>query len=117
MSYDLNFWKYKDGVYLDNQKVYESLSNGELVDGLEGLPIPDILKSIESNFKAPTWVKLDDLTYESESGAFQIFTTSQFFRIDCYDMSGDDMNLFIDIGNEFSCPLYDPQVGQRFDGT
>jgi hypothetical protein len=31
MSYDLNFWRYKDEVYQDNQEVYERLSNGETV--------------------------------------------------------------------------------------
>ena len=29
MSYDLDFWRYKSGVKLDHQLVYEQLSNGE----------------------------------------------------------------------------------------
>ena len=40
MSYDLDFWKYQDGVYLDNQTVYEkACCDGERVEGLEELPI------------------------------------------------------------------------------
>ncbi len=116
MSYDLNFWKYKDGVYMDHQNVYEALSNGERVDGLEDLPIDKILKCVDESFTQPRWEKLDDINYESDKGAFQIFTTRQFFRVDCYGMSGNDMNLFIDIGEKFTCPLYDPQVNQRYDG-
>lgn len=27
MGYDLNFWKYKKGIYLDNQEVYEKGKN------------------------------------------------------------------------------------------
>ena len=46
MSYDLNFWKYKNGIYLKHQKVYESLSDGEYVDGLEDLPIEEILQHL-----------------------------------------------------------------------
>ena len=116
MSYELNFWKYKDGVYMDHQNVYEALSNGERIDGLEDIPIDKILKCVDESFTQPRWEKLDALNYQSEKGKFQIYTTRQLFRVDCYGMSGDDMNLFIDIGEEFTCPLYDPQVKQRFEG-
>mgnify|MGYP001816391924 CR=1 FL=1 len=64
---------------------------------------------IESAF-SEGWEKLDDFNWETEKGAFQIFTTHQFFRVDCYGMNGEDMNKFIDVANEFDCPLYDPQV-------
>ena len=117
MSYDLNFWNYESGVYLDNQNVYETLSNGEVVDGLEDLPVSEILQSIEKKFSSPKWEKIDHSNNEAGGGAFQISITNQSLRIDCYGMSGYDMNLFMDVGNEFSCPLYDPQMGQRFDGT
>jgi hypothetical protein len=30
-------------------------------------------------------------------------------------MSGDDMNILIDVAAEFDCPLYDPQEDERFD--
>lgn len=43
-------------------------------------------------------------------GTFQIMTTPQFVR-----MEGEDMNKFIDTLDEYGCPLYDPQVGERFD--
>ena len=42
-------------------------------------------------------------------------TTSQSVMIDCYGMDGEDMNKFIDILFEYGCPLYDPQVGERYD--
>ena len=44
MSYDLNFWKYKENVYLDNQNVYEALSDERNVEGLEDIPIHEIRK-------------------------------------------------------------------------
>lgn len=115
MSYDLDFWRYKPGVKRDHQEVYEQLSDGEHVDGLEDLPIDIITRRINEVFS--DWQKLDDVTFDGgDRGGFQLFTTSQFFRIDCYEMDGDDMNKFIDIGTEFGCPLYDPQVSERFDG-
>ncbi|MFC4276481.1 hypothetical protein ACFO5L_14960 [Achromobacter aloeverae] len=60
--------------------------------------------------------QLDGLHWESaKRGAFKIFITPQLFRVDCYEMNGDDMNRFIDLGSEFGCPLYDPQVRMRLD--
>lgn len=116
MSYDLDFWKCKPGVALEHHATYESLSQGNYVEGLEVLPIEEMLLRLNVLF-SEEWEQLDALHWESQSrGAFQIFTTPQFFRVDCYGMSGDDMNRFIDLGTEFGCPLYDPQVETRFDG-
>lgn len=117
MSYDLDFWKYKNDIYLDNQEVYEKCSEKQMVEGLEDLPIESILKDIQKEFI--DW-KMEDSHVDFENsngnGAFQIFTTIQFVRIDCYGMEGDDMNRLIDVMNKYNCPLYDPQVTQRYDG-
>ena len=117
MSYDLNFWKYRSGVYLEHQSTYERLSNGEAVEGLEVLPIGDLIGALEREFSArPGWERTDEESWESESsGSFQIFQTPQFLRVDCYGMSGEDMNRIIDIAADFGCPLFDPQVGKRYD--
>ena len=117
MSYDLDFWKYKNGVYLNNQETYEKCSNEQIVEGLEDLPIESILEDVRVEFN--TWrMEESDLDFENPEGrgAFQIFTTTQFIRFDCYGMQGEDMNRIIDVMNKYHCPLYDPQVQQRFDG-
>ncbi len=115
MSYDLNFWKYKEGVYLDNQEVYEQCSDGQLVDGLEDLPIENIEKDITTEFS--DWVKSGNSWQPAdESAYFEIYTTKQFVRFDCYRMKGEDMNRIMDVMFRYDCPLYDPQVPKRFDG-
>ena len=114
MSMDLSFWKYKENIYLDNQDVYKKLSNGSYIDGLEKLPIPQILKDIEIAFGG--WDKQSGYGYESKNGTFQIFTTEQFIRFDCYSVAQDDMNKIIDLLFEYGCPLYDSQISERFDG-
>jgi hypothetical protein len=116
MSYDLSFWKEKPGIRLDPQETYERLSNGEQVDGLEELPTEQMLELVGIRFREG-WEQLDKQTWEADSKGFQVYTTPQFFRVDCGGLTGDEMNLFIDIASEFGCPLYDPQVGERFDGT
>lgn len=117
MSYDIDFWKYKAGVPHDNGKVYEKVCcNGEVLEELEELPINEILKKIESAFS--DWTKLDEYNYENEKegrGAFEISVTSQTVRFDCYNMQGDDMNKLTDILIDFGCPMYDPQLPERFD--
>jgi hypothetical protein len=115
MSYDLDLWRYKAGVKLDHQKVYEQLSAGEHVEGVDDLPIDAVMRRVNEVFS--DWEKLDTVTFDGgDRGTFQLFTTPQFFRVDCYGMSGEEMNKFVEIGGEFRCSLYDPQAGQRFDG-
>jgi hypothetical protein len=115
MGYDLNFWKQKPGVQLDPQFVYERLCEGEAVEGLEPLPSEPIFSRI-SNIFTDGWDRLDEFNWESANGSFQVSTTPQSFRVDCYSVPEEVMNLFIDIGNEFGCKLFDPQTGVRFDG-
>jgi hypothetical protein len=114
VSYDLNFWKERPGVELDPQSVYERLSEGEIVDGLEVLPIERIVERIAAEFSQ--WERLGPYDWESpgQRGSFQVATTPQSFRVDCYGMYDEDMNRVIDIGHEFGCPLYDPQTGERY---
>lgn len=114
MSYDLDFWKYRPGVSLDHQETYEKLCDGQTVEGLEELPIDRMLSRLKQVFA--DWEQRDAETWESDNGTFQVFTTPQFFRVDCYGMEGDDMNKIIDVASEFGCPLYDPQVTTRYDG-
>ncbi len=113
MSYDLNFWKQQPGLMLDPQGVYERLSEGEKVEGVEELPIDRIRARIAEAFVVG-WERLDPDNWESSQGSFQVFMTPQSFRVDCYGLTGELMNIFIEIGQEFGCPLYDPQTGVRF---
>ena len=115
MSYDLNFWRYREGATHNHDKVYTAACcDGEVLPELEELPIGDILQRIAAAF--PHWDASSPTDYENPGGgAFQITTTPQTVRIDCYGVSGDDMNRLMDILIDFGCPLYDPQVSERFD--
>ena len=115
MSYDLDFWKYRPGVSLDHQDTYERLSDGQTVEGLEELPIDQMLARLKEVFA--DWEQLDEATWQGDTGAFQVFTTPQFFRVDCYGMESEDMNKIIELAAEFDCPLYDPQVLTRYDSA
>jgi hypothetical protein len=116
MSYDLDFWKQQPGSTLDPQGVYERLSEGERVEDFEELPIERIMSRIAEAFAAG-WERLGPNDWESSQGSFQVSTTPQSFRVDCYGLAGEVMNLFIEIGQEFGCPLYDPQTGVRFEDS
>ncbi len=114
MSVDLDFWRYKEGAAHDNDKVYRlACCDGETVEGLEDLPIEDILKKTASVFS--DWNALSENIYEKDDASFEISVTPQIVRFDCYGVSEDDMNRFIDIMADFGCPLYDPQISTRFD--
>ena len=113
--YELLFWKYLEGVYLNHQEVYESLEEEATIDGLEELPIQLILNRIASVFSK--WEKVDDTSWKNSNGvgAFQVKTTPQSIQFDCYGTEGKTMDKLVDIMEEFKCPLYDPQVPERYD--
>lgn len=115
MSIDLNFWKYQSGQYLDNAMVYQkACCDNEEVEGLEALPVEDILKETAAAFHE--WTSLDPFNYEGkEHGSFQISTTPQTVRFDCCSMEQADMKRLTSVLSKFGCPLYDPQMGVRFD--
>lgn len=116
MSIELNFWKYKGDVNLDNAVIYQKVCcNNEECEELETLPTEAIVKEISSAFCE--WKSLDLFNYEQKAGqgSFQITATPQVIRVDCYFMPPADMKRFSSIMAKFGCPLYDPQLGVRFD--
>ena len=51
MSYDLNFWRYREGALHNHSKVYTvACCDGEALPELEELPIGDILQGIAAAF-------------------------------------------------------------------
>ena len=116
MSVDLNFWKYKENAVQDHAAIYRTACcDGEVMEELEILSVDDIQKKVADSF--PDWtIHEGGRDFEKEGhGAFQIFTTSQIVRFDCYDMQEADLNALMDILIDFGCPLYDPQISTRFD--
>ncbi|NCE63607.1 hypothetical protein D1159_03195 [Pseudoflavonifractor sp. 524-17] len=115
MGVDLNFWRYREGVYLDNGAVYQmACCENEHIDGLDLLPVEDILRETAAVFQ--DWDRLDPFSYEKNGrSAFQISAAAQAVRFDCYCMEPADMRRFSSLMAKFGCPLYDPQLGVRFD--
>jgi hypothetical protein len=113
--YELLFWKYKEGIYLNHQEVYEAIEALQEVDGLETLTVTVILNRINSVFSK--WERVDEFSWKNNDGpgAFCVKTTSQSIKIDCYGTVGKTMDRLVDIMDEFQCPLYDPQVPERYD--
>jgi hypothetical protein len=114
--YELVFWKYLEEVYLNHHEVYETISEEQAeIEGLEALPVQVILNRIASVFSK--WEKVDDASWKNNSGVgdFHIRTTPQSIKIDCYGTEGKTMDTLVNVMEEFKCPLYDPQVPERYD--
>ena len=113
--YELLFWKYEEGVYLNHQEVYEALDESQKVEGLEKLPTDVILNRINSVFSK--WERVDDISWKNTDGpgAFCVKTTSNSVKIECYGTVGTTMDKLVDVLEEFKCPLYDPQIPARYD--
>ncbi|MFY0482119.1 hypothetical protein ACI6PS_05890 [Flavobacterium sp. PLA-1-15] len=113
--YELVFWRYAEEVYLNHQLVYEALDEGENVEGLEQLPTDIILNRINSVFSK--WERVDENSWKNSDGpgAFCVKSTPQSVIVECYGTQGKTMDKLVDIMEEFKCPLYDPQVPERYD--
>ena len=113
--YELLFWKYKEGIYLNHHLVYEALVEQESVEGLEDLPVDVIINRINSVFSNQEKVDESSCKNTTGKGAIHVKTTPQSIQIDCYGTEGKTMNLLADTMEEFKCPLYDPQIPVRYD--
>ena len=115
LMYELLFWRYLDEIYLNHHEVYEALLEKEEVEGLETLPVEVIFNRIASVFS--DWEKVDENSWQNTKGkgAFQVISTPQSIKIDCYGTEGKTMDKLVDLMEEFKCPLYDPQVPERYD--
>ena len=113
--YELFFWKYADGFYLNHQEVYEALDEDEEVEGLEILQVDVIRNRINSVFSK--WERVDENSWKNNAGpgAFYVKTTPISVKIECYGTVGTTMDTLVDILDEFKCPLYDPQIPERYD--
>ena len=113
--YELLFWRYEEGVYLNHHLVYEAIEDNEPVEGLEILPIDLMLNRINSVFSQ--WERVDQNSWKNNEGpgAFHVKTTPNSVKIDCYGTVGTTMDKLVDIMEEYKCPLYDPQIPARYD--
>lgn len=116
MSYDLIFWKQKPTCTASPSAIYKALLDGQIVEGLETISTAQVVARIGQRF--PGIVTDGGLTFwdGGKRGMFELYSSPQHFHACCRQMSGDDMNILIEIAAEFDCPLYDPQEDRRFDG-
>ena len=109
----LAFWKYEDGINLDDQEVFNTACvEGKTVQGLSELPINDILFKAKKVFR--DYERLDDYHYGGMEGNFTIRTSLQSVVFDCsLRMSDTELGKIVDMMKDFNCPCYDPQTGNR----
>lgn len=113
--YELLFWNYKEGIYLNHHEVYEAILNNEIIDGLDEISSQIVLNRLSTVFK--DWNKIDENSWKNPSGkgAFQVKTTNYSVTIDCYGTEGKTMDLLTNTLEEFKLLLYDPQIPVRYD--
>lgn len=116
MSYDLTFWKQKPTCTKSPSHTYRELLEGRAVDGLETIRTAEFIQRIRQRFPGITTDAGLTFWEGGKRGMFELYSSDQHVHFCCRQMSGDDMNTFIDIAAEFECPLYDPQEDRRFDG-
>lgn len=128
MSYDLNFWRYRDESAVrtdaDHLAIYERLCEDETTEfpELEDLPVAAIRQRIAN--------VLGEWTFEgdyhegaeafwsrgagADASIIEAFFVPKWVR---FDLRGrwteEDANRLIDVLSGFGCPLFDPQEGEQ----
>ncbi|WP_439690291.1 hypothetical protein ACRQ4C_04585 [Curtobacterium sp. SP.BCp] len=121
MSQQFVFWRAERA--LDSAAVYSSLlEDGVTVDGLEPLDPGLAERAIITAF--PTWTvelaRADGgnqtmLAGPGERGAIDVGYLPQAVVATCYGMDPEEWNVVIRAFTDLGMPLYDPQIGHRFD--
>lgn len=124
----LCFWKYKAGVALDDQTVYEKYRFGKgTLKALEALPLKEIIEKIKelfSNFQENTEAGtageswrfdcLEQKEYWSDTH-FWIFEYGretdlerehQIIEFQCHNMSDEQINIIIECMEHFQCQMH-----------
>lgn len=123
---ELVFWKYKSGVVLDDNMVYEKYRFGKgTLKALEALPLDEILERLKEMF--PKWkVEKSDGNYSyhfdsPEQEAYWSDTNfwlfeygrdletgreHQLLRFSCHNMSEQQMDTILHCMENFQCPLH-----------
>jgi hypothetical protein len=119
VSYELVFWNQEPGMCLEPRAVYGALMDGSEVEGLSELPIGQLLQRLSDVFLGAiremngatewlVWVRPEP------SAVLEVTWSGQHLRADCRGLGNDEMNRVISVANGFGCPLYDPQIDERF---
>lgn len=119
MSYELIFWRQTPTQTMSPSAIYESLMSEQDVEGLADLPIEDILSNVMREFPGTIRERNDPSEWlvwvsQNEKDSFELTWSRRHIRVDCRHLHSDQMNQLIEIGAAFDCPLFDPQIGERF---
>jgi hypothetical protein len=113
MSYDLLFWQQPADEKRSPAEIATALTDHRHVQGLAILPVDAIAARITKKFPL---TKVGGLTFweGNAAGMFELYMSDQHVHFCCRQLLAEHCNALIEIMNEFHCPLYDPQVDQRF---
>jgi hypothetical protein len=118
MSHDLVFWRQKSDAILNARSVYETLMEGNDVVGLEPLDEKRLVASFLARFpSAERTAGCAQMTWSdvNESRSVNVeWSATHFVAMCSWHMTNEELHAVIDVGVELGCPLYDPQIDQRF---
>ena len=125
---ELSFWRYKPGVILDDQTVYENYRFGrKQLKALEALPLEEILQKIKDLFSG--WQENTEAGSKERSWRFDCLKQAEYWtdthfwifeygreiksqrehqilRFCCHNMSDEQIAPILKCMSEFQCPLH-----------
>ena len=114
------FWKQKPARSEDPEATFAALSAGQRPDSLLDFPVETFLSRVQDAFpdaiREPNG-RSEWLTWTSpnELEGFQVEWTGAHVLVTLRPLNGDRANKIVEIASALDAPLFDPQIGERFD--
>lgn len=103
------FWKPQTDLILQPQAIFQLLYYGEDAEGIEDLPIQEIIAALKREFP-----QHDEqpglLSVRGAVGHFDATWTWQHFRVEIHDLVAADLQQLIKTVQAFGCGVYDSQA-------
>jgi len=116
MSYDLTFIKYHKKPHVTAEQIYQTLTSGGHLPGLEEIPVADIRRDITNCFTGWNTTEGTVTDFERGNSSFQILFDPYFIRVDCYgDSSVYKERLQGILSGKHGLHMYDPQWDVLFE--
>lgn len=109
MSRIYAFWKPREELLQQPQTIFQLLYYGEEAEGVDDLPIHEIIAAIKVEFPKHE-EKPGSLIVQGTVGHLEATWSWQHFRFQEHDLLESDLNQLFAIARQFGCGVYDSQA-------
>jgi hypothetical protein len=108
----LVLWRERKETGLAPARVHERLESGDDVEGLDDLPIREMIDKIRHEFPG-SQEGAGVLQWNSGEESFRATWTWQYLRFDAQQLSEEHREKLFELARQFHCPVFDASMNLR----